>query len=248
MELKDKVAVVTGSARGLGQAIALSLANQGVNLVLCDLQEPKETQEKIIGLGQKAAAYACDIRSQPSVEKLFSEGAAKFGKIDILVNNAGITKDSLFHKMTEQQMSDVLDVNVKGSFLCAQMASSFFVKQKSGKIINIASIAALGNIGQTNYSASKAAVIGMTRTIALELAKFNINVNAIAPGFFDTAMTQAIPPEVKEKFIQKIPLKRMGKPEEIGNLVCFLASEKASYFTGQTFFIDGGLSVGLGAF
>lgn len=242
----NKTVLVTGSGRGLGAATALCFAKNGANVVVNDLNE-KNAQaiaEEIKGLGVQAMVSAHDVSFSDQAKDLFQSIKTKFGHLNFLINNAGITRDSLFHKMTEEKFDEVIRVNVKGVFNCAQLGAAMMTEQKQGRIVSLASVSALGNIGQANYSASKAAVIGMTRTMALELAKFGITVNAIAPGFFDSALTQAIPQDVRDKFVQKIPLRRMGKPEEIGSLAAFLCSEEAAYVTGQTFFMDGGLSIG----
>lgn len=248
--LEDKVAIVTGSGRGLGAATAVRLAQEGAHVVVNDLNadNAQETHRKVTELGRTALLSTHDVSQHLAAKALIDEAHVKFGRIDILVNNAGITRDSLLHKLTEEKFDEVIRVNLKGVFNCAQAAATVMTEQKSGRIINLSSVAALGNIGQTNYSASKAAVIGMTRTLALELARHNITVNAIAPGFFDSALTQQIPDDVKNKLISRVPLKRMGQAEEIGALVAYLASNEAGYFTGQTFYIDGGLSVGVSAF
>lgn len=246
----NRVAIVTGSGRGLGAATALRLAQEGANVVVNDLN--RENAEKISAeiekLGRKCLVSTHDISQYASAKTMVDEAKNKFGRVDVLVNNAGITRDSMLHKMTEEKFDEVIRINIKGVFNCAQAVAAPMMEQKYGRIINLASVAALGNVGQTNYSASKAAVIGMTRTMALELAKYNVTVNAIGPGLFESVLTQQIPVEVKEKFIQRIPLKRIGDPNEIGSLVAFLASDEAAYLTGQTIFIDGGLSVGVSAF
>ena len=186
-----------------------------------------------------------DVSSYTAAQELVKEAHNRFNRIDILINNAGITRDALLHKLSEEKWDEVIRVNLKGTFNMGQACARIMMEQKSGKIINLSSVAAKGNMGQTNYSASKAGVVGMTSTWALELSKYNINVNAIAPGFIDSVLTQQIPSEVKEKFIQKIPLKRIGQPEDIAQLVCFLVSDYASYITGQTIHCDGGLSAGI---
>jgi len=245
-----RIAIVTGSGRGLGAATALRLAREGADVVVNDLNadNAKSIVTQIEAMGRKAHISTHDVSVMTQAKELIAETRAKFTRVDILINNAGITRDSLLHKLSEEKFDEVIRVNVKGVFNCAQAAAAVMVEQKYGRIINLSSVAALGNIGQTNYSASKAAVIGMTRTMALELAKYNITVNSIAPGFFDSVLTQAIPPEVKEKFVQRIPLKRIGNPDEIAALAAFLVSDEASYMTGQTLFLDGGLSVGISAF
>ena len=201
----------------------------------------------IRGMGRRALVVKTDVSKKDSVQAMVDQTLQEFGRLDILVNNAGITRDALLHKMTEEQWDAVIAVNLKGVFLCSQAASRPMVEQQYGKIINISSRGMLGNIGQANYSASKAGVAGLTRTLALELARYNINVNAVAPGFIDTPMTQAIPDKVKEKFISSIPLRRIGQPRDIANVVAFLATEEASYVTGQVIFVCGGRSIGAAA-
>lgn len=245
-KLHGKIALITGSGRGLGSATALRFATEGAHVIVNDLNEKNasDVAKEIEKKGCQSMVSTHDVSSYPKAKELIEAIKNKFGRLDFLINNAGITRDSMLHKMTEEKFDEVVRVNIKGVFNCAQQAAALMAEQKFGRIVSLSSIAALGNIGQTNYSASKAAVIGMTRTMSLELAKFGITVNAIAPGFFDSALTQAIPADIKEKFIQKIPLRRMGNPEEIGSLAAFLCSDEAAYITGQTFFIDGGLSVG----
>ncbi len=243
----DRVALITGSGRGLGAATALRLARDGADVVINDLNadNAKKVAADVESLGRKVLVSTHDVSQHGAARALIDEINAKFGRLDILVNNAGITRDAMLHKMTEEKFDEVIRINVKGVFNCAQAAAVVMMEQKSGRIINLSSVAALGNIGQTNYSASKAAVIGMTRSMALELARYGVTVNAIAPGMFESVLTQQIPAEVKEKFISRIPLKRIGNPEEIGALAAFLASDEAAYITGQTFFMDGGLSIGI---
>ena len=243
----DRVALVTGSGRGLGAATALRMARDGAHVVVNDLssENANKVAAEIESLGRKTLVSTHDVSRHADARALIDAIRTKFGRLDILVNNAGITRDAMLHKMTEEKFDEVIRVNVKGVFNCAQAAAAVMVEQKSGRIINLSSVAALGNIGQTNYAALKAAVIGMTRSMALELARHGITVNAIAPGMFESVLTQQIPSEVKEKFIARIPLKRIGNPEEIGSLAAFLASDEAAYITGQTFFMDGGLSIGI---
>lgn len=246
MKLADKVALVTGSGRGLGAATALGLARSGAHVVINDInaESAKHTAGEVEKLGRKSLVSTHDVSDYQAAHALAEEIRGKFGRIDILVNNAGITRDAMFHKLTEEKWDEVIRVNLKGPFNMGQACAKLMIEQKYGKILNLASVAWLGNVGQTNYSASKAGVVGMTRTWALELARHNINVNAIAPGLIDTEMTQAIPPEVKEKFINRIPLRRIGKPDDIAALIAFLVSDDASYITGQCLQIDGGLTVG----
>lgn len=245
--LKGRVAVVTGSGRGLGACTALEFAARGAAIVINDLNSEgaHAVAAQAEALGVAALVNVADVSDTAAANALVDEVHKKFGRIDILVNNAGITRDSMLHKLTEEKWDEVIRVNLKGPFNMGQACAKRMMEQKSGKIVNLASVAWLGNIGQTNYSASKAGVVGMTRTWALELARYGINVNAIAPGLIDSALTQAIPAEVKEKFIAKIPLRRIGSPQDIANLVAFLASDEAAYITGQCIQIDGGLTVGI---
>ncbi len=245
--LLNQVAIVTGSGRGLGATTALRLARDGANIVVNDIdsENAKATGKEIEKLGRKVFLSSHDISQYKSANTLIEEVKAQFGRIDILVNNAGITRDAMLHKMTEEKWDDVIRINLKGPFNMSQACARVMMEQKSGRIVNLASVAWLGNVGQTNYSASKAGVVGMTRTLALELSKYNINVNCIAPGLIDSVLTQQIPAEVKEKFINRIPLKRIGQPTDIANLIAFLVSDQASYVTGQCIQIDGGLTVGI---
>jgi 3-oxoacyl-[acyl-carrier protein] reductase len=247
LPLQDRVSIITGSGRGLGAATALRLAQAGSHIVINDLdhENAQKLGSKIENLERKVWISRHDVSDYQSAHDLVLEVKQHFGRIDILVNNAGITRDSMLHKLTEEKWDEVIRVNLKGTFNMGQACAKVMIEQKSGKIINLSSIAARGNIGQTNYSASKAGVIGLTSTWALELARYNINVNAIAPGFIDSVLTQRMPLEVKDKFIQRIPLKRIGQPEDIANLVYFLVSNEASYITGQTLHCDGGLSTGV---
>ena len=244
--LNDKIAIITGSGRGLGAATALRMAEEGAHVVVNDISADaaKEVAARIEKLGRRAMVSTHDVSDTAQANGLVDEAKKTFGRVDILVNNAGITRDSMLHKLTEEKWDEVIRVNLKGPFNMGQACAKVMMENKYGKIVNLASIAWLGNIGQTNYSASKAGVVGLTRTWALELARYQINVNAIAPGLIDTQMTQAIPAEVKEKFIAKIPMRRIGKPEDIAAIVCFLASDEANYVTGQCIQIDGGLTVG----
>ncbi len=244
MRLKDKVALVTGGARGIGRAIALTLAKEGADIVVGDIniQEAEKTSAEIEALGRKSMALEMDVTSMAKVEETINKILDKFTKIDILVNNAGITKDNLLLRMSEAEWDAVLSVNLKGAFNCIKTVSKAMLKQRKGKIINIASIIGIiGNPGQANYSASKAGLIALTKTCAKELASRNINVNAIAPGFIQTEMTAKLPEEIKEKMRQAIPLSRFGTPDDVANLCLFLAAEDSDYITGQTFVIDGGM-------
>lgn len=247
LPLEDRVAIITGSGRGLGAATAIKLANLGCHVVVNDLnaENSKSVASEIEKLGRKTLVSNHDVSDYQSANTMVTEAKSKFGRIDILVNNAGITRDSMLHKLTEDKWDEVIRVNLKGPFNMGQACAKVMIEQKSGKIVNIASIAYLGNVGQTNYSASKAGVVGLTSTWAIELAKHNINVNAIAPGFIDSVLTQQVPAELREKFTQRVPLKRMGKPEEVANLIAFLVSDDAAYITGECIHIDGGLTTGI---
>jgi len=242
----NRIAIITGAGRGLGAATALRLAHEGANVVINDIsrENAEKTAASVRELGRKAHVSTHDVSDYGAANALVAEAKATFGRIDVLVNNAGITRDAMLHKLTEDKWDEVIRVNLKGPFNMGQACAKVMIEQKYGRIVNLASVAWLGNIGQTNYAASKAGVVGLTRTWALELARYGIGVNAIAPGLIDSALTQAIPPEVKEKFIQRIPHKRIGQPEEIASLVAFLASDEAAYITGQCIQIDGGLTTG----
>ena len=244
--LHDKIAIVTGSGRGLGAATVLRMARERAHVVVNDIsaEAARETAAEVEKLGRRALVSTHDVSNTTEANALVDEVKKTFGRVDILVNNAGITRDSMLHKLTEEKWDEVIRVNLKGPFNMGQACAKVMMENKYGKIVNLSSIAWLGNVGQTNYSASKAGVVGLTRTWALELARYQINVNAIAPGLIDTQMTQAIPAEVKEKFIAKIPMRRIGKPEDIAAIICFLASDEANYVTGQCIQIDGGLTTG----
>ena len=243
-ELNDKVALVTGSARGLGQAIALKLAEAGADLALCDLNVEwlEETAEKVKALGRRAECYGVNVADGESVTAGIKAIEKDFGKIDILVNNAGITKDGLIMRMSEADWDAVLDVNLKGTFLCTKAAMRSMMKQRAGTIVNIASVIGLmGNAGQANYAASKGGVIAFSKTVAKELASRNVRCNAVAPGFIRTAMTDALDEEVQIKMKEIIPLNRFGEPEDVANVVLFLASDASAYVTGQVVSTCGGM-------
>ncbi len=244
--LMGKIAIVTGSARGIGRAIALALARRGADVVITDIdeEESRATSKEIIAAGRRSMAIRCDVSKREEVAALIEQTAKELGRLDIFVNNAGITRDTLLMRMTEDQWDLVLDINLKGTFFGCQAASKVMMKARAGKIVNIASITGLiGNAGQANYSASKAGVIALTRTVAKELASRNIQVNAIAPGFIETEMTRELPEKAREAFLQNIPLKRPGTPEDVAHLVCFLCSPESDYITGQCITIDGGLTI-----
>ncbi len=244
MRLKDRTAVVTGGARGIGKSIALLFAQEGADIVVCDVNiaEAQKTSSEIEALGRKSMALEMDVTNFAKVEEGINKILDKFGKVDILVNNAGITKDNLLLRMSDTEWDAVLGVNLKGAFNCTKAASKVMIKQRRGKIVNIASIIGIiGNPGQANYSASKAGIIALTKTAAKELASRNINVNAVAPGFIQTDMTAKLPEEVKKKMLEAIPLAKLGTPEDVANVCLFLASDESSYITGQTITIDGGM-------
>ena len=243
--LKDKVAIVTGGTRGIGRAIALKLADHGANIVINYRNSDKEAEELKAILeekGVKVLTVKCDISNFEDSNNLMDKCKEVFGKMDILVNNAGITKDTLIMRMKEEDFDNVIDVNLKGTFNCAKHASAIMLKQRFGKIINMTSVVGIaGNAGQVNYAASKAGVIGLTKSLAKELGSRGITVNAVAPGFINTDMTASLSEKVKEEASKNIPLKRLGDPEDVANLVGFLASDAANYITGQVINVDGGM-------
>lgn len=245
MTLEGKVALVTGASRGIGREIALELAKQGANVVVNyagSEAKANEVADEIKALGKEAFAIKCDVSNQEEVSVMVKETIERFGKLDILVNNAGITKDNLLMRMKEEEWDDVININLKGVFLCTKAVTRQMMKQRVGRIINIASIVGVsGNPGQANYVAAKAGVIGLTKTTAKELASRNITVNAIAPGFITTDMTDKLTDELKAEMLKQIPLARLGEPKDIAKMTAFLASDDASYITGQTLHIDGGM-------
>lgn len=243
--LKGKCAIVTGAAKGIGKAIALKLASLGANIVLnyrSSEEKAIETENEIKALGVEVLRVKGDISNISDVENLVNTAKEKFGKIDIMVNNAGINKDTLILRMKEEDFNSVIDVNLKGVFNCLKTITPVMVRQKSGKIINLSSVVGIaGNAGQVNYAASKAGVIGMTKSLAKEIGARGITVNAVAPGFIETDMTEVLGEKFKEETKKAIPLKRLGKPEDVANVVAFLASEDADYITGQVIQVDGGM-------
>jgi 3-oxoacyl-(acyl-carrier-protein) reductase len=249
MKLQDRVAVVTGSARGIGKAIVQKLLDAGAKVVVVDLNQDDvdKTCREIAeasgaAAGERIAGFDCDVSKPYSVEALFKSVKDRFGSLDILVNNAGITRDGLFMRMTYEQWKEVIDVNLNGTYLCCRHAFSMLRRSECGRIINISSVAAGGNIGQANYAASKAGVIGLTKTLAIELARRRVTVNAVAPGFIDTKMTRSVPEEARKHWIDKIPAGRPGTPNDVAEAVFFLASDDASYITGEVLEVSGGMN------
>ncbi|MDD3337419.1 MAG: 3-oxoacyl-[acyl-carrier-protein] reductase [Lachnospiraceae bacterium] len=245
--LKDKVAVVTGASRGIGRAIALEMAKNGAKVVINyngSVEKAEEVKKEIEANGGEAMIYQCNVSDFAACEQFIKDVVTAYGRIDILVNNAGITRDGLIMKMKEEDFDQVLDINLKGTFNTIRFVSRIMMKQRQGSIINMSSVSGvLGNIGQANYAASKAGVIGLTKSMARELAARNITVNAIAPGFIDTDMTSVLSDAVKEASVAQIPLGHFGKPEDIANVAAFLASEKGAYITGQVIHVDGGMAI-----
>ena len=247
MSLTGKIAVVTGSAQGIGQAIATTLAQEGADVVVADLdaERCKETVSRVEELGRKAMAISVNVGDWTQVKSMVDQVQKEWERIDILVNNAGITRDGLLLRMKEEDWQSVLQVNLTGTFYCVKAVLPTMSRQRNGRIVNIASIVgAIGNIGQANYAASKAAVIGLTKTVAREYASRNVTVNAVAPGFIDTAMTQDLSPDTKEALLSQIPLKRLGQASDIADAVSFLSSDKAGYITGHVLHVNGGMHMG----
>ena len=255
MKLADKVALITGGGRGIGRATALRFAGEGARVVVADVDADvaQAVAEEIRGGGGQATAVTGNVANGQDVERMVQAALEAYGRLDILINNAGLNRDGLVVKLKDDQVQLmaqekwdlVVDVNLKGTFLCAQAAAVPMIRQQSGCIVNTSSIGALGNVGQANYAAAKSGVIGLTKTLALEWARFNIRVNCIAPGATRTRMTEGIPDKIMQGLVAKIPLRRLGEPEEIANAHLFLASDEASYITGQVLFVDGGISVGI---
>lgn len=244
MILKEKVALVTGAAQGIGKAIGLLLGRNGAHIVVSDinLEKAQETAREIEALGSRALALKVNVANLEDCEKMVGTILERFGRIDILVNNAGITRDRLILRMTEEDWDAVLNVNLKGTFNCTKVVVRHMAKQKSGKIVSIASVVGeMGNAGQGNYAASKAGVIGFTKSIAREFAQRGININAVAPGYIETPMTDAIPEAAKEEWKKWIPMQRLGQPEDVAEAVLFLVSEASSYITGQVLNVNGGI-------
>ena len=244
MELQNKVALVTGGAQGIGKTISEELVRNGIHVVLGDvnLEGAQATAEAINNSGGSASAVKIDVSNPAEVKQVFDSIMKDKKPVDILINNAGITRDGLMIRMKEVDWDIVLNINLKGSFLCSQQAAKQMMKQKSGAIVNIASIVGvMGNFGQANYSASKAGVIGLTKTLAREVASRGIRVNAVAPGFIDTEMTRVLDESVRQKLIEQIPLAKLGLPEDVARCVAFLVSDRSSYITGQVINVNGGM-------
>ncbi len=247
MNLQGQIALVTGAGRegkGIGRSIALELAKAGAKIVIADFVEDaaKSVAAEVEAIGGEALALSANVTDPAAVDAMVSAAVDKFGKIDILVNNAGITRDNLILRMSEQEWDSVLDTNLKGTFLCTKSVSKHMLRARTGKIVNVASVmGVMGNAGQANYSASKGGVIALTKTTAKEFGSRGINVNAVAPGFIQTVMTQEMPENSKKEIEQRIPLLRLGTPEDVARVILFLCSEAASYITGQVINIDGGM-------
>jgi 3-oxoacyl-[acyl-carrier protein] reductase len=248
MDFTGKVAIVTGSGRGIGKAIAMKLAENGATLVINDVGDSapaEQTATEIKNLNRQAMAIMADVSSSADVTKMVETAIATYGKVDILVNNAGITRDQLTMKMTDEEWDKVLAIDLKSVFLCTRAVLRLMLKQRSGRIISMSSVVGIiGNAGQANYAAAKAGIIGFTKTIAKEVASRGITVNAVAPGFIDTPMTQVLSEERKQALMNNIPLGYLGTPRDIAETVAFLASEEARYITGQVISVDGGISLG----
>lgn len=247
MNFAGKTAVVTGGSRGIGRAVCLELAKGGANVVLCyagNESAAAETVSACEALGAKALAIKCDVADGTQVKELMDQAVKAFGRIDILVNNAGITRDGLLMMMKEEDFDAVISANLKGTFLCMKAVARIMMKQRYGRIVNLSSVVGLrGNAGQVNYAASKAGVVGMTKSLAKELASRGVTVNAVAPGFIETDMTAAMTDAAKAATLASIPQQRLGAPEDVAKAVAFLASEEAGYITGQVLAVDGGMAM-----
>ena len=244
--LEAKVAVITGAARGIGKVTALTLAEAGADVALLDVMadEVKASAKEVADLGVRAVSFVADITNGEQVNDVFKRITDQFGRVDILVNNAGITRDNLLLRMSDEDWDQVLGINLRGAFLCTRAVARCMLKQRSGKIINIASVVGIiGNAGQCNYSASKAGLIGLTKSAARELGSRGINVNAIAPGYVKTAMTEKLPEKAREQLISQIPIRRLSEPQEIANAVLFLAGPDSGYITGHVLQVDGGMGM-----
>ena len=247
MSLNGKTALVTGASRGIGRAIALRLAEDGANVAVIyagSADKAEAVVNEITALGVNAKAYRCNVADSAAVNETVKAVTNDLGKIDILVNNAGVTRDNLILRLSEEDFDTVLNANLKGAFLCCKEAARRMVRQRYGRIVNLSSVVGLrGNAGQTNYSASKAGLIGLTKSLARELASRNVTVNAVAPGFIETDMTAALPEAVRTGMLHSIPAGRAGKPEDVANAAAFFAAEQSSYLTGQVLCVDGGMAM-----
>jgi len=244
MDLEGKCAVVTGGGRGIGKAICLKLASLGADIGAVDIlkSEAAATAAEVEALGRKAVAVACDVSSPSEVQAMFGEVSGALGGVHILINNAGITRDNLMMRMSDEDWKKVIDVNLSGAFNCCREASKYFIKQRFGRVVNVSSVVGLmGNAGQANYSASKAGIIGLTKSLAKELATRGVTANAVAPGYVDTEMTRAISEQARSKLVSLIPVARLGKVDDVANVVAFLVSDGADYITGQVINVDGGM-------
>jgi 3-oxoacyl-[acyl-carrier protein] reductase len=247
LKLEGKVAIVTGAGRegkGIGRYVALALANEGADIVIADYvpEAAEAVAEEVRAAGRKAVAVQANVAVPADCDAIVEKSLAEFGKVDILVNNAGITRDNLIARMSEQEWDAVIATNLKGTFNCTKAVTRTMMKQRSGKIVNVASVMGImGNVGQANYSASKGGVIALTKTTAKELGSRGVNVNAVAPGFIQTAMTDELPESIRDNIASRIPLNRLGTPEDVAKLILFLCSEDSSYITGQVINIDGGM-------
>jgi 3-oxoacyl-[acyl-carrier protein] reductase len=244
IDLKGKKAIVTGAGRGIGRAICLRLAELGADVAVADVlaDGAAAVAAEVASKGRKSTAIACDVSSPDEVATMFEKAVADLGGCDILVNNAGITRDNLIARMSDEEWDSVMRVNLGGAFNCSRVAARYFMKQRGGAILNISSVVGImGNAGQVNYSASKAGVIGLTKSLAKELASRGVRVNAIAPGFIDTDMTRALPEKAREALASAIPLRRLGEADDVAGLAAFLVSDAAGYITGQVIKVDGGM-------
>jgi 3-oxoacyl-[acyl-carrier protein] reductase len=247
MRFEGKVAIITGAGRGIGKAIAERLASEGADVVICDIDKEaaERTAEEIRSkYSVKAMAISADVANEGDVNSMVEETIKNFGRVDFLINNAGITKDSLLLRMSEEEWDKVIAVDLKSVFLCTRAVIRHMMRQKFGRIVNISSVIGLrGNVGQANYASAKAGIIGFTKSAARELAGRNITVNAVAPGYIQTEMTERLPQEVKEEMLKQVPLGRPGQPEDVAGVVAFLCSEDASYITGEIIRVDGGMAM-----
>jgi NAD(P)-dependent dehydrogenase (short-subunit alcohol dehydrogenase family) len=241
--MDKQIAIITGATKGIGKSIATRMVNDGYFSILTDIEDGESLANE---LGETASFISCDISKEDQVSSLFENVKSEFGGVDILINNAGVIKDNVIWKMPLEDFDHVVDINLKGTWLMCRAAGTLMREQKRGRIINITSRAWLGNIGQSNYTASKAGIVGLTRVLALELGKYGVFVNAIAPGLIDTPLTQKLSEDVKNKLIKAQPTKTMGKPEDIANTVSFLCNKNTKFITGQTIYVDGGKSIGAG--